>query len=692
MADHIFADLGFEQGFALRDELLQELSNRLEAAPVGVQMPLASFVPQVDEYQQKVVEATAQTMRVVAPAGSGKTQTMLNRVLLRIQQGLNPERLLLLTFDNAAATSLTSKLREQTELLGVELQSLQIKTLNAFGFGVLRNYVPEEYKGIIPQYRQIKLIREVTEGLKERSLERYRLLPQNIKPRFYVEFFSLLKNELFDPRGPEAQRLAEFITQSQQAVPFFEPGLPQSKIRSIIEALIWLFMAYERAMQRDGLMDFDDQKLRCYLALKTSTDLKQRLQRKFTEIIVDEFQDINRLDFALVQLLSEQSALVVTGDDDQAIYGFRGCSPYYIINLQHSIGREVTPFELSINYRNPANLVRHANQLIRYNVNRIPKKPIAARSDRAEIKVVGTVSAGLEAKFIVSFIRKVRRANNNLPFKDLAVLYRTNAQSLPLQVEFILNDLPYYVREQDNILTNEVLERLLGFLRLKLAVLNRSEPTVRDAMLTLHAYFKYIDGATHNRIEALLARKPYFFTVLASDELAHIAPWITTSNVFQSVREAIEALSLMDTLGVIAKRFKGVRGMVGDLEDAIDDHLPLGEVYELAANFGGDTQEFVNTLERALERARQSGAGNQKEHGLALLTYFKSKGLQWHTVILTTCNEGLIPHKRAPIEDERRLFYVAMTRASSNLLISYVKNSVQQSVSPSRFIREAGLL
>lgn len=181
------------------------------------------------------------------------------------------------------------------------------------------------------------------------------------------------------------------------------------------------------------------------LALKTSPDLKQRLQRKFTEIIVDEFQDINHLDFALVQLLSEQSALVATGDDDQAIYGFRGCSPYYIINLQHSIGREVTPFELSINYRNPANLVRHANQLIRYNVNRIPKRPIAARSDRAEIKVVGTVSAGLEAKFIVSFIRKVRRANNNLPFKDLAVLYRTNAQSLPLQVEFILNDLPYFL-------------------------------------------------------------------------------------------------------------------------------------------------------------------------------------------------------------------------------------------------------
>jgi DNA helicase-2/ATP-dependent DNA helicase PcrA len=692
MVDHIFADLGFQQGFELRDELLRELSARLESAPVSVQRPLLSFVPQVDEYQRKVVEAEVHTMRVVAPAGSGKTQTMLNRVLLRIQQGMNPELVLLLTFDNSAATSLTSKLREQTERLGIELQSLQIKTLNAFGFGVLRNYLSEEYKGIIPQYRQIKLIREVIDALKERSLERYRLLPQNIKQRFYLEFFSLLKNELFDPRAPDAQRLSEFITSSPQLAPFFEPGLTQSKIRPIIEALIWLFMAYERAMQRERLMDFDDQKLRCYLALTESTDLRYRLQRKFAEIIVDEFQDINRLDFALVQVLAEQSALVVTGDDDQAIYGFRGCSPYYIINLQESIGREVTPFELSINYRNPANLVRCADQLIRHNVNRIPKRPIAARSDQADIKVVGTVSAGLEARFIVSFIRKVRRANNNLPFNDIAVLYRTNAQSLPLQVEFILNDIPYYVREQDNILTNDVLERLLGFLRLKLSILKGREPAVKDAMLTLHAYFRYIDGATHNQIESLLVRNSDFFTLLASDALRQIAPWITASNAFQSVREAIDASSLVDTLGVIAKRFKGVRGMVGDLEDALEDRLPLGEVYELAANFGGDTQEFVDTIERALNRARQSDAGKEREHGLALLTYFKSKGLQWHTVILTTCNEGLIPHKRAPIEDERRLFYVAMTRASSNLLISYVKSSVQQSVSPSRFITEAGLL
>jgi len=381
VVDHIFADLDFEQDFELRDEVLKQLSRRLEGAPIEIQEPLAAFVPQVDEYQREVVESPANTMRVVAPAGSGKTQTMLNRVLRRIQNGLNPERLLLLTFDNAAASSLIIKLREQTESLGVELGSLQIKTLNAFGFAILRRYVPTEYKPIIPPYRAAKLIREIIEALKEKSLERHRLLPRNIKTRFYIEFFSFLKNELFDPRGPDAQRLAEFIIESPTAVPFFEPGQPANVVKAIVAGLIWLFMAYEKAVQREGLMDFDDQKLRSYLALSSSRDLKQTLQSKFAEIIVDEFQDINRLDFALIQLLAEKSGLVVTGDDDQAIYGFRGCSPNYIINLQQAIGRDVTPFELAINYRNPANLVRHADQLIRHNVNRIPKSPIAARNE-----------------------------------------------------------------------------------------------------------------------------------------------------------------------------------------------------------------------------------------------------------------------------------------------------------------------
>src|SRR5262249_41496880 len=122
------------------------------------------------------------------------------------------------------------------------------------------------------------------------------------------------------------------------------------------------------------------------------------------------------------------------------------------------------------------------------------------------------------------------------------------------------------------------------------------------------------------------------------------------------------------------------------------DKLPLAEMFELAGAFRGNVAEFVGMMERAVRRGTEVRAGEDEDGGVALLTYFRAKGLQWHTVVLTSCNEGLIPHGKAPLEEERRLFYVAMTRASANLVVSYVKNSCNTKVQPSRFLREAGLL
>lgn len=132
--------------------------------------------------------------------------------------------------------------------------------------------------------------------------------------------------------------------------------------------------------------------------------------------------------------------------------------------------------------------------------------------------------------------------------------------------------------------------------------------------------------------------------------------------------------------------------MVGSLEDVIDESMPLGEIFDVAVGFKGSVGDFLDTVETALKQARQSNAGNNEDDGVALLTYFRSKGRQWHSVILTTYNEGLIPHRRALLEEERRLFYVAMTRATSNLLLSYLKKACGNDVSPSRFLREAGLM
>jgi len=687
-----FADLDFIDFVEIREDLLKDLEQRTSQAPIDICDALASFLPKADDFQKKVIESTESTIRVVAAAGSGKTQTVINRVLIRIRNGLNPARILVLTFDKAAVSSLKTQLQHRLANLNTNIEGLQISTLNSFGYRFLREHIPKEYKPIIREFRQRRLFKEVMDALKNKSATRFATLPSNLDIRFFLDYFSFLKNELFDPRNIHPQKLTNFILEKTQSEPFFPVPHNRKLVTNTIQAMIWLFMAHEKAMQRNNFIDFDDQKLRSYVELSSNPSLLDAIQSQFSEVIVDEFQDINKLDFVFIKALAEKSVLVVTGDDDQAIYGFRGCSPDFIINLEKYLDRDFSSYELQVNYRCPINIIHHANKLIKHNKNRIEKNPIVHNEKKSEIIVLPTLSAGLEAKSIVSYIKRLKKAKSDLNYKDMVVLYRTNAQSFPIQIEFILNYIPYYVREDDNILSNEILERLLGALRLKLALAAEKKPTIKDSIYAIRAYFRYLDGRAVERLSYLFQRNGNFVDTIASDEFYSILPKAKKSYLIPAVIEMLDKKSLLDTLDVLSKRFNGLRGMIGSLEDVINERVPLGEIFEVAANFKGNINDFVTTMEQAINLAHKSGAGKDQETGIKLLTYFKSKGLQWHTVFLTTCNEGLIPHKRARIEDERRLFYVAMTRASSNLLISYVSYSCKNKVAPSRFLLESGLL
>ena len=388
----------------------------------------------------------------------------------------------------------------------------------------------------------------------------------------------------------------------------------------------------------------------------------KNIQNLYDEVIIDEFQDINELDFSLIKMIANNSRSIITGDDDQAIYGFRGCSPEYILNLQEKLDREVETYTLKINYRSPNNIVIHSTELIRHNTWRVEKNPISAIVGNAQIKIVSALSAGIEAKLLVEYIKNVRQENKELSYDNFAILYRTNAQSLPLQVEFILNDIPYYVKEENNILEDEVLEKLLGFLRLKTAMKTGKIPKAVDAVFAVRAYFQYVNPNQIEQLKSLFDRQPNFRLAITLDEFFRILEKARGSKVNANILKALDASSLNDTLNVMAT-FNGMRGIVGSLEDVLDEQVPLGEISEIAANFSGNEYEFVKNMEHALKKAKELNAGKDKDGGIQLLTYFQSKGRQWHTVILNSCNEGLIPHNKAPIEDERRLFYVAMTRA-----------------------------
>lgn len=691
MPDHLFDDLEFSDDSELRDELIDQFLREAAAAPLDVRDALRGFSADADEFQRQVVESSATTVRVVAPAGSGKTQTVINRALFSISRGVSPRRIVILTFDNSAVRSLRTKLGEESRRRRVEVSQLPISTLNSFGYRVLRESYPREYRPIAPEHRRGMFVREVLTALKERSPDRYALLPQNVKRRVYLELIGILKNALFDPREAPTQRLGEYLLTSRLGREFLPSSEPLA-VRKALQALIWIYQAFERVQAGQQLMDFDDQKLRAFMCLSNDDNGLTALRSGIDEVIVDEFQDINQLDFELVKLVAHGRRLVVTGDDDQAIYGFRGCSAEYMIDLDEYLGRAATSFELSRNYRNPPNIVEHADRLIRHNRRRIEKRPHAVQQNPARIKVVNTLSAGIEARWLAKTIQRIRAGNAALAYDDFAVLYRTNAQSLPLQVELLLADIPYHVREQDDILNNDALERLLGTLRFKIAIETGAQPRPSDVAYAVASYFRYVRPQDLRRVESI-ARGEDWLTLLDSEAFFRILPFARTSNLVMRLDEVIAARNLLDTLRILSQKFNGLKGMVGSVEEMLDGSVPLGEVFELAVNFHGNTVEFVAMLDQAVERARErkvqlGGAAA----GVALLTYFKAKGLQWHTVIMTTCNEGIIPHSRAPVEDERRLFYVGMTRASSNLVLSYVRKAAGNDVTMSRFLRESGLV
>ena len=677
--------------FEIKEEQLSKLEERLGSCRVDDSAPIKSFATSSDTDQRNVIADKAQTIRVVAPAGAGKTQTQINRLIQNVSEGMRPDRVLMLTFDTAAAAAIKQKLSETLRQDPHGIFKTKVTTLNAFGYSVIRTHFPKEYKNIASEKRiQFQNLGSLKRSLAQTKPEIHALIPSDLRLSFFLEYFSLLKNNLIDPRNLRLQDAANFILDAYQSQVFFQPKQDKDQVKEIIKAIIWMYKNLDALMSNAGYMDFDDQKLRAWACLKESPDLEKIIQRQYDEIIVDEFQDINLLDFELVRSISGQARLVVTGDDDQAIYGFRGCSPNYMINFSQEIGREVSSHELKTNYRCPNNIVEHSSRLIKNNLHRIPKTPIPARQDKAAIKLVQSGSAQAESKLVASFIKQVKKANKDLGYADFSVLYRNNAQCLPIQVEFILRDIPYFVREQDSVIASDGLHKLLGVLRLKLA-LEKGEPlSPLDGVLALKAYFRTLDEKFEK-----LAYKHFeqqssgLVTSSLREALGQYSSKYDINGFAGRIDDIVKSKSLMQVLTTIGRHFKGMAAMVGSLEDVSKNEVPLGEMLEIGSYYNYKIPAFVEKIATALERAERGEIGKDKD-GVALATPFRAKGLQWHTVIILGANNGVFPHKNAPIEDERRLFYVAITRASSNLMISYLKRSCGIDVHPSRFLFEAG--
>ncbi len=631
-----------------------------------------------DTWQQAVIASPERSIRVLAPAGSGKTETLARRVGARIAAGVPPRRILILTFDNQAKGAFQRTLQR----LGVD-GPVEIRTLNAFGLRILTQEFPNERSraGAVfygPEQPLLATLVEESDGAR------------------LVELFGTLKSHLFDPRDFSAKALETWVLRAYpQLVPEkFLASYPQAKhAKPFSQQLRREFVRYEEFLDNRRMIDFDDQKLRSYVLLEANPRVADAVRSRYSEVIVDEFQDINPLDQRLIEIVSRDATLVITGDDDQAIYGFRWASAQHLIRPDAAFGRTFTSYELRTNYRCPQTILERSRQLIGHNADRVPKNPVSGVASPGSITVIGHDSRLAEAGEIARTIAEAVAADPELSYGDIGVLTRRNAHLDEVQVHLIARGIPFAIRADRDLVGDW--NAVLGLLDLSTMLRSRTGLTATDYRPAIASFKWFPRAIKQDRLDDFAGLD------LAEVMLSLRHGNIPTRSVHQfenALNHLRQARTVAAELEAIESRFLGYGAQ------------PKGQSASKAEETGTDDSSLAllrkilagreSTRDGAIERLREfiARAGEVKGQAGArvdLSTYHSAKGRQWKLVFLPwvsglSAPDPLTRKEFGELESERRLFYVAMTRAADRLIVGHPSARSKEWTSP--FIYEAGLL
>ena len=602
--------------------------------------------------QQKAVCHETGPMLVLAGPGSGKTTVLLCRISRLLERGLaKPQEILALTFSKAAAEEMKSRFENLNGASGVSFG-----TFHSIFFRILRSRYGWNVEQIFQEEERRSILRNSIEAEKWDipDLEEY-------ISQFFSQL-SLMNSELEQPNR------------------FTPVGMPVEEFRK-------LYRAYEGYKERHEKLDFDDMLTQCYQLLREDAAVREYWQRKYKFILVDEFQDVNQAQFACLQILAEKHQnFFVVGDDDQSIYAFRGARPDFLLHFPtlYPAAKKVT---LNTNYRSTERIVNLAERVIGNNEVRFVKnmKGIGEAGDKVTFFLAE--DAAKEAAHIAEKIG--RFLDEGVPLTEIAVIYRTNLQGGAFARELYKRGIPYDLRDNSgNVYEHWVAKDLLAYLLLA----ENEEP---DSALRriLNKPKRYIGKDLLAEAEAM----PY--TLLRSFFVCPSLKGWQEENL-ENLRidlNQIRKRTPYDALKYIRKvigydeyleEFAAYRRTSAQVLQEIAD-----EIMETAKDCA-DVRSFREQLERlSLQMKEQSRKKGQKRNGVALMTMHGAKGLEFRAVFLPSLVEGIVPHEKGmdTVAEERRLFYVAMTRASEKLCLSAILQRYEKERKPSRFLAEMGL-
>lgn len=602
-----------------------------------------------NEMQKKAVIHGTGPCQVLAGPGSGKTLTIVNRIRNLIEKnGVRPEEILVVTFTRYAASEMKTRLNA---LMGNKSIPVTAGTFHGIYYGILKWAYRMDSRNILSEEEKYQILREAVSGQELEVFDEEDFL------RDIAEEIGRIKNNRLS--------LDEFVSAKVNA-----------------DAFRNIFRAYEERRKSLRKIDFDDMLVVCYELFESRPDILKLWQKKFRYILVDEFQDINRIQYDVIRMLAfPENNLYVVGDDDQAIYGFRGADSELMFQFlkDYPDARQIT---LGQNYRSTGNIVRNSLKVISHNRKRFYKDLTAVKDRGKCLHIQELKDPAEEAGYVADEIEK-SMDSGSAP-EETAVLFRVHTDARPVVEELIERHIPFQMKEHlPNIYNHFIAKDIQAYMRLAVGRRER-----KDFLQVMNRPKRYIgrDSLTGNEVSFEDIRKFYCDKDWMMDRI----------DQFEWDVKMLAKMAPYAGIQYIRKRI-GYDDFIRDY--AYTHHTERSDLNEILAELEESAKQYASIeewfrhIERYTEMLRlKEQQKSAKQEGVRLMTLHAAKGLEFDSVFLIEANEGQIPYKKAKTEmeteEERRLFYVGMTRAKERLTVCYVKTKNGKASEPSRFVDE----
>ena len=597
--------------------------------------------------QKKAIEYGTGPLMVLAGPGSGKTFVITHRIKYLIEgSGINPAHILVVTFSRAAAKEMKDR-----------FEKLQGKSHVTFGtfHSVFFSILKTAYGFSAEQIASDEL--------------RYTLIKELIKKN------EIVNEDINTLSGNLLNEIALIKQDNINIKNYYSNSIASDTFKK-------LYKEYEAELEIRNKLDFEDMLSLTYELLSERKDILTAVQNRYQYILVDEFQDINFLQYNIIKLMAgKKQNITVVGDDDQSIYRFRGARPEIMLGFERDF-RNVSKVFLDINFRSTTQIVDASTKLISFNSKRFPKTFKANNGSGAPVSVIEFKNPFAEVNSIIKDIKEYIKAEQDI--NNIAVLYRTNLSPRLLIERMMKNNIPFTIRDSiPNLFEHWVSKDIISYIKLAINLGNKN-----DLLRISNKPNRYISRDSLSSSKANIETLFDYY----DDKSYMIKRIIELREHLRTIKNLKPATALRYIRNVVGydeyiEEYCDMNGVESD-----DCYTILGDLENSASEFNTFSDWFVHMEEYKEELIEAGKKSNEDDIGVRLMTFHSSKGLEFDIVYIIDVNEGSVPYKKAKgadeIEEERRMFYVAMTRARHKLFICYCKENFGKSIGKSDFIVE----